>query len=273
MKWLSILFLLGNIAYFGWELDKQNLSTNNTQKSELPVIPNSATELTILDELAAKPTLRDATEENALEDPSPSETLSTAAETIPDASNLDLELKVSQLDIIKQITAEQVEGEKSICISYGPIETDTKADELTDYFESKNVVSSKRRSTVENKLYWVYLSPQSNPDDAQAVVNDLRQKGVTDYQLIKSGRFKNAISLGLFSSKERVDYRLNEINAKGYKPIVVPYHKPKLNNIFWVDAKFDTTVDEFEQIISDVPAGFDTVPIACSKIALSTENP
>lgn len=270
MKWLSILLLIANVAYFGWELDQQTLINNALAQNNLPKIPSGIQQLSFLDhskmmgdELLTMNSVNE-TSQLAEANNNPSKTIT---------SEFHLELKLGQLESMRKVANDKLNQNVPLCMTYGPIEGDYQAQTLLNYLSSNQVSAQKRQAISESKLYWVYLTPNKNEDKASAVLDDLKQKGVTDYQLIKTGRFKNAISLGLFSSKERVDDRLDEINAKGYEPVVVPYHKPDLQRIYWLDAKYETTADDFENINSGISSEFDSKTISCSEIALSTKNP
>ncbi len=270
MKWLSILLLIANVAYLGWELDRQTMINNALTQHNLPKIPSGVSQLSFLD--YSKVLGDELLTINSMEEtPQLAEVNYSSSRTLD--SNLELELRLGQLESIKKVANDKLNQNVPLCMSYGPIEGDAKTDELHSYLTSNQVVASKRQAIEESKLYWVYLTSNMNEEKAAAVLDDLKQKGVTDYQHIKSGKFKNAISLGLFSSKERVDDRLEEINAKGYEPVVVPYHKPDLERIYWLDAQFDTTPVDFENINSGISSEFDSKTISCSEIALSTKNP
>lgn len=273
MKWICILLLLGNIAYLAWDLDKQTQSHASVVHEAPPVIPSTAKELQLLTELDVRPEANPVME-NTPDPMAETPEISYADDATKESSPLSQQLQLEQMGIIKQLATSQYAEGPSFCVTYGPINGQSEANRLSGWLQLKNVQFDKRLSVdEETELFWVYLSSQSDLGTAQQVVDDLKKKGVTDYQLIKSGKFKNAISLGLFSSKDRVNNRLQEINAKGYKPVVVPYHKPDMQDIFWIDALFDRSQHDLEQLLSSAPAGFDSRPIACSEIALATQNP
>lgn len=261
MKWFFIFMLLLNIAYLAWELDleaKQHSSSTQT----LPKIPSSARELQLLTEM------KDLPEKHA----------ATAAvdRVMKPIANDDFsqQLKLNQMDIMKNLAVKEFGQNKTACFSYGPIADEQKVNELYDWLQSNKLKATKREEFDKSGvMFWIYLAAEDDRQQATATLKDLEEKGITDYRLIQRGNFENSISLGLFSSKKRVDARLKELNAKGYEPLVVPYHKSGVNRIYWVDVVFDQFSGDFDHILAGVPNEYDSVPIACDDIALAPVSP
>ncbi|MBV8656496.1 MAG: SPOR domain-containing protein [Burkholderiales bacterium] len=66
--------------------------------------------------------------------------------------------------------------------------------------------------------YWVYITPRSSQADAQRKADELKTLGVADYFVVNDGsKWQNAISLGLFSSKDAADRRLNDLKEQGVR--------------------------------------------------------
>ena len=206
MKWLFILLLIGNIAYFGWELDT---NAKTMSSDPLPSIPIGAEQLTLLSELEQQPDFL-----NFAADDSVSNSPAAAA-----SDALAKQMKLDNLDFIQQLSGQRLADDDSDwCRTYGPIADRVRAEKLVDWMQDKDLQAVVRESNSQEKaLFWVYLAPTADTKQAQALIDELAEKGVTDYQMIKKGRFKNAVSLGLFSDKDRVNSRLEEITQKGYK--------------------------------------------------------
>ena len=84
------------------------------------------------------------------------------------------------------------------------------------------------------QFFWVYLEPTTEAA-ANQYIDDLENRGFTDYLLIRRGNLKNAISLGLFRSQDSVNRRLAELSEKGYKPVVVP--RFETTDQYWLSAQ------------------------------------
>lgn len=75
---------------------------------------------------------------------------------------------------------------------------------------------------AENAKAWVYIPPLENQDIARKKAQEVADLGVEDYFVVNDGgRWQNAISLGIFSSREAGERRLAELRAKGVRSAVV----------------------------------------------------
>lgn len=294
MKWLFIIFLLLNVCYFGWELDRQTrIEVSNSVRSF--TVPANVQKLVLLKELENLPgstpaILSSAADENTNVNGNEIKGEGTVEEEVefPDEKDLPIQNIISMMDqgdvmIEKKIIEEllgnllefttnhtqEPEEERMLCVSFGPFAESYQAGELSNWLK-ENEIQTKQRTESDGKdqLFWIYLSPGESKDEAMAAIADLKGKGVRDYKLINKGNLQNAISLGLFSSQSAVNRRLNELKKIGYQPIMVPYHKTEL--IIWVDAKVDTK-DNTEgniltEFINGYPSRFNSIPVKCEDL-------
>lgn len=66
--------------------------------------------------------------------------------------------------------------------------------------------------------YWVYIPPLKNSLEVEKKITQLRELGVADYFAVtEEGKWRNAISLGLFKTGEAAHNFLEVIKAKGVK--------------------------------------------------------
>lgn len=73
-----------------------------------------------------------------------------------------------------------------------------------------------QRRSEETAGWWVYLPQQANRDAAQKKVGELKKLGVEDYFVVQdAGRWRWAVSLGVFSSEDAARSRLDALRAKG----------------------------------------------------------
>lgn len=76
---------------------------------------------------------------------------------------------------------------------------------------------SQRRSE-ETAGWWVYLPQQPNRDTAQKKAVELKKLGVDDYFVVQeAGRWRWAVSLGVFSTEDAARSRLEALRAKGVR--------------------------------------------------------
>ena len=276
MKWFFILLLLVNLIYFGWELDRLTRIKISNAAPPL-VIPADVKKLTLLRELAIPPPSKNAhkgsdtsevVEENTTtiqEDP--------RAESDQPASDVMIEEEfvqnlVTQLpDISVPGISDEAQSSRELCFSYGPFPNDLQTKDLMTWFEGRQIaVQQRMEKEQEHQLFWIYLAPLVSRDSAIEAIEELKSKGVKDYRLIETGDLRNAISLGLFATQASVNKRLNELKDKGYQPIIVPYRDAKV--IYWVDVKLAGQQNILNEMFSEYPARFNSVPVKCSEIAL-----
>ena len=255
MKWLFISLLLLNVVYLGFELDKETRIDARRFTAALS-IPSTAKNLQLISEMQIPP------EQRKSEDPDPNITsdliepemdLITTAELVTDLP----EIIVNESDEFASIDA---------CFRYGPIPEENMVKGLYDWFRSRDVLARIQFTEDQSsQLFWIYLAPPQSRETALAIMADMQSKGLGDYRLINRGDLVNAISLGLYSSREAVNNRLRELNEKGFVPVVVPYYDVK--RIFWLDIKMATASVMASEIYSGFPARYESIPINCNDIS------
>jgi hypothetical protein len=75
-----------------------------------------------------------------------------------------------------------------------------------------------QRKVEDAASWWVYLPPQGSKANADKKLAELKRLGVDDFYAIQDeGKFRFAISLGVFSSKDGAQKRLEAVRAKGVR--------------------------------------------------------
>jgi hypothetical protein len=255
MKWLFILLLLVNVIYLGWELDRETkirVSNYTTAYS----IPDSAKKLQLISEMQNLPEIRNTRApdgDDMSNIPEPEMDLTTTEDLVADLP----EIVLNDADDINSNVA---------CFRYGPIPDENMVKGLYDWFRSRDVLA--RIQFIEDQssqMFWIYLAPQQSRETALAVIAEMQSKGIGDFRLINRGDLENAISLGLFSSRDAINNRLRELNDKGFVPIVVPY--ADVNRIFWLNIKMTTAAAVADEIYSGFPAKYESIPVNCDDIS------
>jgi len=66
--------------------------------------------------------------------------------------------------------------------------------------------------------WWVFVPPQGSKPNADKKLGELKRLGVEDYFMIQDeGKWRYAISLGVFSSQEAANKRLEALRARGVR--------------------------------------------------------
>jgi hypothetical protein len=75
-----------------------------------------------------------------------------------------------------------------------------------------------QRRLDEAASWWVYLPPQGSKTNTDKKLGELKRLGVDDYFPIQDdGKWRYAISLGVFSSQEAANKRLDALRTKGVR--------------------------------------------------------
>jgi len=278
MKWFFILLLIANAVYLGWEMDR-DVQLDRANVSSAIKVPAGTQRLQLLNELEKLPETRsrikldtELSVENFNSEP-----------VLPIALNPNTEKMLDTLMTETVLTA-QVDADEmfdnendglltesspvvTVCYTYGPIPNLKESRLLSEWLNDRGILYNQRQTDEQGRqLFWVYLAAQGSRESAEAAMKDLSLKGVKDMRLIREGDLSNAISLGLFSSQAAVNRRLNEIKAKGYQSVVVPYSGG--NKIHWFDVIVIKDSDYVNDLFTGFPARFNALPVDCNAIAM-----
>ncbi len=93
------------------------------------------------------------------------------------------------------------------------------ADRLERLIAGKfSTLKLKRRSTPGSGTYWVFIPPFASKQEADARAAELRELGAPEFFILQdAGPNRLAISLGVFSTPEAANERLETLRAKGIK--------------------------------------------------------
>lgn len=203
MKVFGILLLVVNVVLVYWQYSAHVEDVTRAAMTHAP-LPDDAATLMMLAEMDELPPLK-----TPAPDPDPAPTLfSEVYEHVKPADR---------------------------CLDIGPFGDEVLRDRFRDWLRDYIAVLKTRVETVRTRqFFWVYLEPTTEAT-ANQHIDDLKNRGFTDYMLIRRGNLKNAISLGLFRSQDSVNRRLAELSEKGYKPVVVPHFET--TDQYWLTAQ------------------------------------
>lgn len=152
-----------------------------------------------------------------------------------------------------------------VCVHIGPFAVADEYAPLVKWLTPRSTtVNVETVTTNKRQLFWVYLE-QKSADEAQARLAELKRKGVRDTLLVNRDGFRNAISLGVFSSQDAVNRRLAEIERKGYKPVVVP--RIETTDLRWLNVEFAAGYEDKRRIPAELRGNAGVEDIACSRLA------
>ncbi len=194
MRWFFSLLVLTNLALAGW------LYWHDDTRPAEPVLSGNASvqgRLQLLGELPSS-----SLHPIPQIEPPP---LSTSPAVTAEASSSEPSTATEKPAGIEQLAS---------CVRVSSLARPADVEALQLKLTQANLtVLDSGEELTERQTYWVMIPPYKTANAARDAATLLAKAKVRDFLVIRSGDFKNGISLGLFSQKEGADSRLQEIMA------------------------------------------------------------
>lgn len=105
--------------------------------------------------------------------------------------------------------------ERSLCYMAGAFKDAAEAQQFIDRLAALDIRAFEHAvDLTSGEGYWVFLDPLANRDAARRRLVELQARGVDSY-IIPKGELENGISLGVFTSLDRANARLEEMKSIG----------------------------------------------------------
>jgi len=120
------------------------------------------------------------------------------------------------------------------CISIGPFRELSQAASAAANLRTAGYDPSQR--VAEGNIwvgYWVHLPGLPSRDNAEGILSNLRENGISDSYIVPGGEEDHIISLGVFSEISRAGRRREAVRSLGYEPTVVD--RNRRGTVYWVD--------------------------------------
>jgi hypothetical protein len=266
MKEITLLLVLANLAFLGWD---RWVAPTSGPAAAIPAspLPANLQRLTLATEVVAPSSGPAAASAGPTDgsDGSPTDTPqigngeagaplapteSAPADAIAPESTTSLITQDVPADVRTTLPDERnsAEGESAPservallaatpvphCVSLGPYLDLAETAEAAARLRERGHMPSQR--LADSPLWvgnWVYLAPFNTRAEATAAVEKLRVNGVDDLYIEPSGEDENAVSLGLYSDRERAEALAAEIRKLGYTPQISD--KYRVASVYWVD--------------------------------------
>lgn len=203
-----------------------------------------------------------------------------AGQTLPRVSTLKVEADVASVNSSEVKDTPVVASntspapESRTCVRLGWFETADSAREAYRDLGSPGgqSVSVKEQERTLEPLHWVIIPPQPE-DKALRLFNDLQRRGIDSY-LVTRGENTNAISLGLFQSKEAADRVLAAKKRQNLNAVLANFTRNQLSYALVFEVTRPDDVNTGDGWLSDYRGDFEMVEISrCEGIATTPENP
>lgn len=135
----------------------------------------------------------------------------TPAVVLPHTSSeLKLSMNISPQPVSKDVVQS--------CMEWGDF-SGPDLDRATIFLSGLQLGDKITKRLVEHDTgYWVFIPPLKNKNAVNRKIGELRNLGVKDYFAVTSeGRWRNAISLGVFKTRDSAQNLYSQLRAKGVR--------------------------------------------------------
>lgn len=236
MKWLFVLLLLGNLLFFAYTQLESPPAQVDWRSREVNAAQLRPVAFGASEPAADSPAPAQAT-------PTPSETpAAEPAASTPAAAPAASEPKTEPKPAAPAVAATPTPASPAPVPATTAAATPPKPSGPLACFAWRNILPAdlpnarKRLAalqlggevSVQNvgaegpQRFWVYIPPRGTLADAQKKAEELRGLGVSDFFVVADGsRWNRAVSLGLFSTREAAERRLEALKQQGVRSAVV----------------------------------------------------
>lgn len=110
----------------------------------------------------------------------------------------------------------------------------------------------ERGETAAAGAYWVFIPPLANKAEAERKAGELKRLKVPEFFVMQEpAAYRFAISLGLFSSREAAEARLEELRGKGVRSAKVGERESKPTQGWLEISGVEATVENVRQSASE----------------------
>lgn len=169
-------------------------------------------------------------------------------------------------DSVKDVTA--VKPGTPVCLEWGDF-SGSDLERATAALSAMQLADKLSQRQIEQDIgYWVYFPPLRNKAAVNRKIAEIKGLGIREYFVVQgSGRWHNAISLGVFKTQEAAQSFLHDMNAKGVHTAQVGERASKLKStIFMLHGVDAATVSKLTAMQNDFPGStLNYVPCALTR--------
>lgn len=227
MRELTLLLVLANLAFLAWSLW---IAPEEARNVPPPAAQDHVERLVLASE--AESGADDAPAPGAI--PNGDEDAQAPDAVAPDPSAASPSESDGSAHAGAQMVATIAPAAAPRCVSVGPFLDLAETAEAAARLREKGYVPQQRLADSPVWMgFWVFLSPFPSHADATAAVETLRAHGVEDLYIEAGGDDENAVSLGLYSDRQRAEALAGDIRQLGYDPEIGERYR--VASVYWVD--------------------------------------
>ena len=171
-----------------------------------------------------------------------------------------LSLNISQ----NMVVSESTKPKTLICLEWGDFSGSdlTRAAAALSALQLADKISQRQ---IERDIgYWVYIPPLKNKAAVNRKIGELKALGVSDYFVVQgSGHWLNAISLGVFKTRDAAQNFLHVLNTKGVRTARVGERASKLKTTLFILNRVDAGTETKLKAMQKDFAGSELNKVPC----------
>lgn len=160
--------------------------------------------------------------------------------------------------------SEGTDSGKLVCLEWGEFSgTDlTRAAAALSGLQLADKISKRQ---IERDIgYWVYIPPLKSKAAVNRKIGELKKLGVKEYFVVQaSGQWMNAISLGVFKTRDAAQNFLHELQTKGVHSAKVGERASKLKATIFILNRVDSGTEAKLKAMQNDFAGSELTNVPC----------
>jgi hypothetical protein len=153
---------------------------------------------------------------------------------------------------------------KLVCLEWGEFSGSdlTRATAALSGLQLAEKISKRQ---IERDIgYWVYIPPLKNKAAVSRKIGELKKLGVKEYFVVQvSGQWMNAISLGVFKTRDAAQNFLHELQTKGVHSAKVGERASKLKSTIFILNRIDAGTEAKLKAMQNDFAGSELTNVPC----------
>lgn len=218
MKWVAISLLLLNGILLALQLNKPKQTEQAVER-----FPFDGPNLVLLAEKEAL----DKANQSAAKNTSQSDVSIITAQPTTAAKVAPTPSPVPKSVVNSKSTA-------MACYSVGPFLLISDIKNVSQLFRRSAIITRERSEALRKQIgYWLYITPMASPQLAREALRQMQESDVSDAMIISEGSKANAISVGVYKTRNLARERQNLLAQLGYEAKVEPLFRTQPQ--YWLD--------------------------------------
>jgi cell division protein FtsN len=242
MKWVALTLLLLNGVFLVVQLNKEQAPPATVERH-----PISGQRLMLVSEQQQLEKAKAFAEKNRREQLAKAK---AKAQTPPPSSGTKASTSA--------VEAPASRSSARACYRVGPLLLIGDLRSVASQFRSKDITVRERSEVIRKQAgYWVYIPPLETQEQARDTLYRIKEHDLKDALIISEGSKANAISIGVYKTKEQGEEQRSSLDKLGFKARVEPLYRTQAQ--YWLDLELLHSTQIPAGVWAKVSAGYPNV--------------